>query len=303
MKNMIRLLAVLMLLVSLPFVVSSAESAAPVRVAGLKGPTGMALAHIMAHNENGAYAFALETDPTVVRDMVIAGQTDIAAVPINMGAALYNKTQGGVKGLALISQDLAGKTITAAGQGATPEYVANYILQTNGVSATLDFKTEHAEVTTLAAQGLTDLVLLPEPQVTSLLMQAPDFHKVLDITEEFAAAAKLNGEEDAQLSMSIVVARTEFVENHPEALAQFLADLEASITFANENVAEAAQEIAAQGIIPKAAVAEKALPSCALVYVDGADMAAQATPLYQILFNANPAAVGGKVPDEGFFLK
>ena len=319
MKNMIRLLAVLMLLVSLPFVVSSAESAAPVRVAGLKGPTGMALAHIMAHNENGAYAFALETDPTVVRDMVIAGQTDIAAVPINMGAALYNKTQGGVKGLALITrgmlyvlekgdsvhsvQDLAGKTITAAGQGATPEYVANYILQTNGVSATLDFKTEHAEVTTLAAQGLTDLVLLPEPQVTSLLMQAPDFHKVLDITEEFAAAAKLNGEEDAQLSMSIVVARTEFVENHPEALAQFLADLEASITFANENVAEAAQEIAAQGIIPKAAVAEKALPSCALVYVDGADMAAQATPLYQILFNANPAAVGGKVPDEGFFLK
>ncbi|MBQ9695270.1 MAG: hypothetical protein IJV58_02455, partial [Oscillospiraceae bacterium] len=72
-----------------------------------------------------------------------------------------------------------------------------------------------------------------------------DFRIALDITEEFSAAAKKNGAEDAQLSMSVVIVRKEFAEANPEKVAAFMSDLEASIAFANENVADAAQEIAA----------------------------------------------------------
>lgn len=320
MKKFTRILSILLLIIALPFVCAAETGvAAPViRVAGLKGPTGMALAHIMAQND-GSYEFTLAGAPTEVNGLVISGQVDIAAVPINVGAVLYNKTEGGVRALSLITrgmlyvlekgdtvhsvQDLQGKTIVTAGQGATPEYVTRYILDTAQVEAELDFKTEHAEVTTLAASGLADLVLLPEPQVTSLLMKDAGFRVALDITEEFAAAAKQNGEENAQLSMSVVIVRTEFAQQHPDLVEKFMADLEASITFANENVAQAAQEIAEQGIIPAAAVAEKALPSCTLVFIAGEDMQAQATPLYQILFNANPAAVGGKVPDDAYYTK
>ena len=317
MKKMIRFLAVLLLAAALPFV-CGAESADAARVGGLKGPTGMALAHIMTNND-GTYAFTLEGDPMTVRDMMIAGQLDIATVPINVGAVLYNKTQGGVRALSLITRgmlyvlengdgvhsvsDLAGRTITMAGQGATPEYVTEYILNANGVNAEINFLGEHTDVTSQAAENLVDLVILPEPQVTNLLMKNPSFRVALDITEEFAAAARLNGNEDAQLSMSVVVARTEFVEAHPELVEKFMDDLRASIAFATENVAEAAQEIAAQGIIPSAAVAEKALPSCTLVFVSGEEMEVQATALYQILFDANPKAVGGQVPDAEFYLK
>ena len=319
MKKWIKVLAVVMLAVALPFV-CGAESGneQAVRVAALKGPTGMAVSHMMAEND-GTYAFTLAGAPEEVNAMIISGQVDIAAVPINAGSVLYNKTEGGVRALSLITrgmlyilengdsihsvQDLEGKTILAAGQGATPEYVARYILDTNQVNATLEFKSEHAEVTTLAAQGLADVVLLPEPQVTNLLMKNPAFRVALDVTEEFAAAAKKNGEENAQLSMSVVIARTEFAEKHPEQVAAFMKDLEASINYANENVHEAAQVIAEQGIIPNAAVAEKALPSCTLVFIAGDDMQAQAAPLYQILFSANPKSVGGKVPDEAFYLK
>ena len=319
MKKWIKVLAVVMLAVALPFV-CGAESGneQAVRVAALKGPTGMAVSHMMAEND-GTYAFTLAGAPEEVNAMIISGQVDIAAVPINAGSVLYNKTEGGVRALSLITrgmlyilengdsihsvQDLEGKTILAAGQGATPEYVARYILDTNQVNATLEFKSEHAEVTTLAAQGLADVVLLPEPQVTNLLLKNPAFRVALDVTEEFAAAAKKNGEENAQLSMSVVIARTEFAEKHPEQVAAFMKDLEASINYANENVHEAAQVIAEQGIIPNAAVAEKALPSCTLVFIAGDDMQAQAAPLYQILFSANPKSVGGKVPDEAFYLK
>ena len=320
MKKFVKMLAVMTLLLALPFVWVSANAAqdAPVRVAGLKGPTGMALAHMMTEND-GAYAFTLVAAPTEVNALVSKGDVDIAAVPVNVGAVLYNKTQGGVKALSLITRgmlyvlekgdsihsvsDLAGKTVVTAGQGATPEYVTRYILDANGVNANLEYLSEHAEVVANAVAGKADIVLLPEPMVTNLLMKAPEYRVALDITEEFAAAARINGVENAQLSMSVVIVRAEFAQQHPDQVAAFMKDLEASIAFANENVQEAAREIAALEIIPSAAVAEKALPSCTLVFVSGQDMQDQAAPLYQILFDANPTAVGGAVPDENYYLK
>ena len=321
MKKFIKMLAVLTLLAALPFVcltANAAEEAPAVRVAALKGPTGMALAHMMTENGEG-YAFTLAAAPTEVNALVISGQVDIAAVPINVGAVLYNKTQGGVKALSLITRgmlyvlekgesihsvsDLVGKTIVTAGQGATPEYVTRYILDASHVDAQLEFLAEHAEVVSNAVAGKADIVLLPEPQVTNLLMKAPEYRVALDITEEFAAAARINGVENAQLSMSVVIARAEFAEKHPELVAAFMDDLKASIAFANEHAPEAAREIAALEIIPSAAVAERALPSCTLVFVSGQEMQDQASPLYQVLFDANPASVGGAVPDENYYLK
>ena len=319
MKNMFKILAVLMLAVSLPFVCmaeNAAESNAPLRVAGLKGPTGMALAHMITVDE-GNYDLTLVAAPAEVNALVISGQVDAAAVPINAGAVLYNKTEGGVRALSLITRgmlyvlengdtihsaaDLEGRDILNAGQSATPEYVMNYILDTNGVKANMTFEAEHAAVASKAIEGLADVVMLPEPLVTQVLMKNPNFRKALDVTEEFTAAARKNGNADAQLSMSVVIVRKEYLEKNPEKVARFMKDLKASIAFANENVSEAAQEIAALEIIPSAAIAEKALPSCSLVFVSGADMQAQAAPLYDILFAANPASVGGKVPDAEYY--
>ncbi len=316
MKKMMKLLAALLLAMGIAMVACTAEETPVVRVGGLKGPTGMALAHMMTEND-GSYAFTLAGAPEELTGQIIQGNVDMAAVPINLGAVLYNKTQGGVQGLSLITRgmlyvlekgdsvqavaDLQGKTIVSAGQGATPEYVMQYILEKNGVEATLDFKSEHAEVTTLAVNGMADIVLVPEPHVTTLLMKDASYRVALDITDEFARTADENGNPEAQLSMSVVIVRTEFAKEHPELVEKFMADLEASIAFANENVEVAAQEIVDQGIIAAAAVAQKALPSCRLVFVSGADMKAQAAPLYEILFAANPASVGGTLPGADFF--
>ncbi len=318
MKKLIKTLAVAALILSLTFVCfgEAAPEAAAVRVGALKGPTGMAFAHLVTANPD-KYEFSLVAAPAEINALIISGQVDIAAVPINAGAVLYNKTEKNVQALSLITRgmlyvlekgdtihsvsDLEGKTICTAGQGATPDYVMNYILNANGVSATLDFQDEHATAAALGLEGKADILLLPEPMVTNVLMKSPDFRVALDITEEFAAAAHKNGYENAELSMSVVVVRREFAQAHPDQVAAFMQDLEASIAFANENVAEAAQEIAALEIIPTAKVAEKALPSCRLVFVTGEEMQAQAAPLYEILFSANPASVGGQVPDEGFY--
>lgn len=120
------------------------------------------------------YEVTLGADPA--NDIVpklINGELDLAAVPTNLAASLYNKTQGGVKLLALNTlgvlhilengesvhsmADLAGaKTLYATGQGANPEYVLHYLLEQNGLTpgrdVTIEWKTSD-ELTTLMASG------------------------------------------------------------------------------------------------------------------------------------------------------
>lgn len=315
MKKIASILMALVLLLSLTAV---AEEAAPVKVAALKGPTGMAMAGMMKNNAD-RYDFSIAAAPEELTGMIVQGQVDIAAVPSNLASVLYNKTQGEVKILSIISRsmlyvlekgdsiqsaaDLEGKTIALSGQGSTPEYVLNYVLDANKVNATLDFKAEHAEVITLAASGMADVVVVPEPNVTALLNKAPDFRVALNLGDCFNEAAQAAGYEGAQLSMSAVIVRKELLENNPEAVQQFLADLEASVAFATteETMDACAAACEEFGIIPAAAVARKALPNVNLTFVKGADMESQLTPMLQVLFDANPSAVGGKMPTEDFW--
>lgn len=317
MKKTFRYLSALLLALMLAVSLSSPALADTVRVAALKGPTGMGVAHMIAAND-GTYEFQLAGAPDELTGAVISGSVDIAAVPTNLAAVLYNKTQGGVKLLALntlgvlyvlekgetvhSAADLAGKTVVASGQGSTPEYVLNYILEKQGVQdVTIDWRSEHSEVTTLAASGMADIVLVPEPHVTALMTKDPAFRIALDVTEEFAAAAALDGREGTVLSMGCFIVRTDFLENHPDAVARFMEDCAQSIAYANENVAAAAQEITDAGILASAKVAESAIPKCHMVFIAGEEMKTQVAPLFDILYAANPASVGGAVPDDNFY--
>lgn len=318
MKKTIALLLSLLFIVSLFPAAFAANEDSPLRIGALKGPTGFALAHMMAQND-GSYAFTLAGAPTEMNALLIKGDVDIAAIPINLGAVLYNKTQGKIKALSLITggmlyvlergdsihsiADLEGKTIVAAGQGSTPEYLTRFLLDANQINATLDFRSEHAEVTTLAVSGFADIILVPEPHVTTVLLKDPSFRIALDITEEFRSAAALRGYENAALSMSMVVVRTDYLEKNPEKVLAFLKDLEASIAFSFEDPAQTALDIAAAGIIPSAAIAERALPSTSLLFVTGEDMQNRAEVLYTILHAANPSSVGGSIPAQDFYVK
>ena len=311
-----KLLALMMALAMLLGMVSCSADE-PVRVFALKGPTGIGMVKMMNDN-TGAYAFTLVGAGDEIVAAVASGSCDIAAIPTNLSATLYNKTGGGVQLIALNTlgvlhilttdpsidsiDDLAGRTIYATGQGSTPEYVLNYILEAAGIAdqVTVEYKAEHAELATLAAAGAVDIVMLPEPHVTSVLSQNADFRIALDVTEQFNTMSAGKGE-NATLSMGCVIVRTEYAQQHPDKVAAFMADYAASVAFVNENVPEAAQMVQAQGIMPKAAVAQKAIPNCHIVFIDGEEMKAQIEPFFQILFNANPKSVGGKLPAEDFY--
>lgn len=297
----------------------TSESSDPVRVHTLMGPTGMGMAKLMSEAKAGTsaqtYSFTVASAPDQISAEVIKGSFDIAAVPVNLASVLYNKTDGSLmvagvntlgvlyvleKGDAIHSvSDLRGKTLYATGQGATPEYTLRYILEKNGLDpdkdVTIEYLAEHAELASQMVSGSVSLGMLPEPNVTSVLLGNGEVRIALDLTEEWRKVS------DADLVQGVIVVRKGFAEERPDALNRFLEEYAASVAFTNEKTDEAAALIEEAGIIPKAAVAKKALPNCNIVLVTGEKMKAQIGGMLSVLYEAAPASVGGKLPDDAFY--
>ena len=297
------------------------ETEAPVtaRIAALKGPTAMGLVKLMSDAPSSAngplYDFTLAGSADEVTPALIKGELDMACVPANLAAVLYNKTEGAVQVLAVNTlgvlyivengesvqslADLKGKTVVAAGKGSTPEYALRYLLSENGIDpdadVTLDWKSEHSECVAALASGQASIALLPQPFVTVAQSQVEGLRVALDLSAEWDALD--NG---SRLITSVLVARKAFADEHPAALAAFLEDYAASTEYANEHPAEAAVLVEKYGIV-KAAVAEKALPQCNLVCITGVDMKVAVGGYLQTLYDLKTEAVGGAMPGDGFY--
>ena len=187
--------------------------------------------------------------------------------------------------------DLAGKTVYATGKASTPEYILNYILSKNGLeNVTVEYKTEHSELAALMVSGEVVLGMLPEPNVTTVLTKNSSLRIALNLTEEWK---KVSEGESVQ---GCVVVSKKAIEEHG-------ALVNASVDFVNSNVADAAAMIAELGIVPAAAIAEKAVPNCNIVYIDGDRMVSVLNVFYKVLFDADPKSVGGTLPDESIFYR
>ena len=289
-----------------------------VHVAALKGPTAMGMVKMMDEYEGSeAFSFEICAAADEITPKLAQGKLDIAALPANLASVLYNRTNGALQVLAVntlgvlyiaergdsvhSAADLAGKTIYSAGKGSTPEYALNHILTSNGLipgkDVTIEFKSEHAECLA-ALMGNPDAVaMLPQPFMTTALTKAQDMRVALDLNAEWDALQDENG---SALITGVVVARREFVENNPEAVARFMADYAASVEFAQENVDETAELVGKYGIV-SAEVAKQALPACRIVCITGEEMRSKLSGYLSVLFEQNPEAVGGKLPDAAFY--
>ena len=289
-------------------------------IAALKGPTAMGLVKLMQESENGEtsgndYTFTLAGSADEVTPALIKGELDMACVPANLAAVLYNKTEGEIEVLAVNTlgvlyivengesvhsmADLKGKTIVAAGKGSTPEYALRYLLTENGIDpdndVTIDWKSEHSECVAALASGQASVALLPQPFVTVAQSKIEGLRMALDLNAEWDALDNGSG-----LITGVIVARREVVEENPAAVNEFLKEYAASVDWVNANTADAAALIGEYGIVD-AAVAEKALPYCNIVCLTGADLL-EALPGYlEVLYNADSAAVGGEMPDNSFY--
>jgi len=292
-----------------------------VEIAALKGPTAIGMVQVMENAEAGAtannYNFTLAGAADEITPKIISGEIHMAAVPCNLASVLYNKSNGGVK-MAAINvtsvlyivetgdtiqsvEDLKGKTIYSTGKGTTPEYTLNQLLLSAGIDplndVTIEYKSEASEVAAILAEAEDAIAMLPQPFVTTAMMQNDRIRIALDINAEWEAR-----NENSSVVTGVLVVNSQFAADHPEAVEAFLEEYQSSVDFVNDNVEEAATLVEKAGIV-KAAVAAKAIPYCNVVLIRGEEMEQKASAYLNVLFEQNPNAVGGTLPAEDFYLR
>ena len=285
----------------------------------LSGPTGIGAANLKDKADKGEaegkYNISIVAEPSEVVAKISKGEADIAAIATNLASNIYNKTSGGVKVLAVNTlgvrnvvtpkgvelgalAELKGKKVYTTGKGSNPEYIINHLLEKNGIKddVTLEFKAEGTELLQVWATDPTAIIIAPQPVATSLTVQHAGSKIAIDLTKEWE---KVNT--DSALMMGCVVVRNEFLKENKATVDKFLEEYKASIENANNNVEATAALCETFGIVPKAAIAKKAIPNCNLCFISGEEMKTKLSGYLTVLFNANNASVGGKLPADDFY--
>lgn len=295
---------------------NKSETAAVVRVGSLKGPTTMGLVRLISEqeaSEQKQYEFEIAAAADELLPKLVSKDLDIALIPANAAAILYNKTRGGITVLDINTlgvlycvtgdesissvKDLAGKTVMMTGQGTTPEFVLRYLLAENGVTdCTPEFKSEATEVAAYLAEDPSAIAVLPQPFATAAMLQNEALKSAFSLTEEWDAVS-----DGSQMVTGVTVVRSEFLKEHPEAVQAFLEAHQASTEYTVSDPEGAAALIEQYGIVAKAAVALKALPFCNIVCLQGEEMKTALSGYLAVLFDQAPESVGGALPEDSFY--
>lgn len=291
-----------------------------VSVAALKGPTAMGLVQMIDQSEQGLtannYSLTVAGAADEITAGIIKGDYPIAAVPCNLASVLYAKSNGAIKvaGINTLNvlyivetgdtiksvEDLRGKTIYSTGKGTTPEYTLSYLLKANGIDpkkdVTIEFKSEATEVAAILSESENAVAMLPQPYVTTVMMNNDKVRVALDIAKEWDASSD-NG---SSVVTGVIVVNTAFLEEHKEVVDLFLKEYQASVAYANEDIDGVSSLIEKYNIIKKG-VAMKAIPHCNIVLIQGDEMKTKISGYLEVLYNQEPASVGGNMPDDNFY--
>lgn len=293
--------------------------AQPVRLGAMTGPTGIGMVKLFADAEETQYTRTIVGSADELTPKILQGELDIVSVPANLASVLYQKTGGGVQALAVnvlgvlyIGElggetvqsfaDLKGQTIYATGKGSTPEYFLRYVLRENGVDPDTDvdiqWKSEPNEVLALLnAQG-SGIAMLPQPSISAASAKlGENFRIALSLSDAWEAIG--NG---SLCTTAVILARTEFAKENPQAVESFLADYAASAAWVNENPGEAAQLCNDLEVLTLAVpVLTQAIPKCNVVCITGQEMKTALSGCLEVLMGENPKAVGGELPGGDFY--
>ena len=331
MKQLTKILAIVLVIAAV-FALSACkgEEDTRIKIGVLKGPTGMGAVKIASDSKDtpdtpDGYDFTFYETANVAQlnSDILNGTVNVAALPINACAALFNNSQGKIEviatnALGVLSivgstdlasvTDLKGKTVHTTGQASTPEYIINYLLAENGMNAVNDLTTVlgdngvrviyHADGNTAIAAMKLDagsFAMLPEPAATVATTQG--FKICLSVTDEWDKVS------DSKLVQGCLVVNKAFAKEHPKAIEKFLGAYKASVDFVNDtaNADAAAKLLVDYGIVPKAPVAKQAIPRANVVCEVGKTMKDDVSAMLTVLYNANPKSVGGKLPTDDFY--
>lgn len=301
---------------------AQAQSAAPsdaLVIGVLKGPTGVGLAKLVdekpALPDGTAVSYLVVPSVDIMLSKLTTGEVDIAALPPNTAAKLYNGGVGyslaaviGDGMLSFITADpaltsvagLKGREIAVSGQGAVPEYVFRLILKKNGLDPDADLKLNfslpYPEAVASLVSGRIQNAVLPEPFATMALAGNPKLRQPFDIQALYASSGG-----SATYPISVLVVKNGLAAKRPDRVKAFLAMARISIAWTKANPAEAGKLVEKLEFGMKAKVAEASIPKANYVFVSAKAAQKDVEALFNLLIKENPASLGGKLPDPAFY--
>lgn len=301
---------------------SGSQDACDVNVGLIMGPPSMGMGWFINEAKEGNTYNNLNfevsgVDYTALASKFNTGDYDIIHCPSNVGAILYNNedlkedavvidignlgllyvmtTDPSVKSM----QDLQGRNVYSIGEGGPPEYTMGYLLEQEGLdNVNMSFKSTPFEVLNLLQDEENSIVLLPQPFVEVAKLLVPGIYTPIDITEEWDS---LNLESGAESVITITIVRKSFLEEHEEAVVEYLNMCKKSVDYCLENPKEAADWTDEFETFLNGEVAEAAVPYVNMCAITGQEMKDKLSGFLQIIYDYNPDAVGGAMPGDDFY--
>jgi len=296
---------------------STVEATQTVKIGALQGPTALSFLKMWDDGTqlDGMDAeYELLSAPDAMVAELAKGTYDIACLPLNTAATLFNKgTDYRLVGICtwgnmyIIStddsiqsiEDLAGKTISVSQQGATPDVILRYALKEAGLTkkVTIDYTlTAHADLAASVISGQTTLALMPEPFVSNIIAKNDAVKVVVDMQQVWA---DITGGEP-YIPMSAIVVKGSFADENPEAMIEFIAAQTASAEY-TANVNELAELAEKHGVTLPAVAIINGTPRCNIFFKTTADSRTEIDNYFNIILGFSPDDIGGVMPSEAFF--
>ena len=276
-------------------VYESGGSADAVRLGVMQGPTAFSSVMI----DSSVAELSVFPSPADALARITKGELDMAVLPANAALSLFNRGAS-IKALAIVGQGMLslvgtsepGSVVSVPGAGGTPDHMARLLFP----EYTPDYSvTAPAQLAQLLIAGKCTLALLPQPFVTMVLSANENLGSLADVGARWKSLTGLE-----QYPMSILVVSTAYAEKNPEGVSRLCSAYRQSVENVLADPVSAGEKInVLLGIDDK--VAAKAVPACALVYIDGADARREASAYFDVLLGLDPDAIGGKTVSDSFW--
>ena len=303
---------------------SGSSDPVTVRVGLIMGPPSMGLSEFIldaqAGNCTNTFDFTLNgVDYVGLSAAFNQGDYDICTLPSNIGPVLYNNHElkneyrvisvNNLGVLYTITTDpsvsdfasLAGRTVYAYGEGGTPEYTVEALLKKNGLEGTfnLEFKSTPFEILNMLIDVPNTVAILPQPFVALAKKMVTDpLYVPIDITAEWDKAFADTG---SQAVTTTTIVNKQFLEEHEQAVVEYLQRAGSSVAWSQQNMDEAASRQVDLETFLNNEVAADAMPYIDMVNLVGEEMRTALSGFVDELYAANPDSVGGAIPGEDFY--
>lgn len=285
---------------------SPKKEAEAIRVSVLRGPSAIAFAEWMenAPEIDGRQVLVRLVDsPDIMQAEMIKGEADIAVLPMISAANLYNKgVQYHLAGCPIWGTlYLAGKpakevsdgnkpVLHIFGAGTTPDILTRYYLDRHQLDYSRNYTfTTAREVMQGLLAGKVDNAVLGEPFLSMALRKDSTLQILADLNRPDSAFSGF--------AQTAVLYTPALKEKQPEIDSL----LQSSCRFATGHPEQAIRILETKGAFASGTLTPESVERCKIDYKSATEAKENIIRFLQLIEEYEPKALGGKLPDEGFY--